>query len=52
MNPAEDTIQAFPDGRQAQRKRQEPEQEDAVQVMGSINRAFVSDETDDFARQV
>ena len=59
VNPAEDTIQPFPDGRQGKwkRKRKEPEKEDslvavmrnAVQVMETTasNRAFVSDDEND-----
>ena len=62
VNPAEDTIQAFPDGRQGKRKRkrQEPDQEDGLvvvmrdtgQVMGITNQVLMSDENDDLGRQV
>ena len=53
-------MQAFPDGRQAKRKRQKPDQEnslvalmrDAVQVMGTSNQVFVSDENENLARRV
>ena len=45
MNPAEDTIQPFPDGRQGKwkRKRQEPEKEDSlVAVMRNAVRRIAS----------
>ena len=59
VNPAADTIQAFPDGRKAKWKQQEPDQEDglvavmrdAVQVMGTSNQVIMSDENDDFGCQ-